>query len=134
MAPGTTFMNQTFIATVVSWIDGDSLKASLSLGLGITLVKNVRVFGIDTPEIHSTNPEEVVAAKKARDYAIALAPPDSLVSLVGCGEDKYGRILATVIGLDGKNIGDEQLAADNARPYFGNKKLPWPWPPKCSPP
>lgn len=125
--------NRPYQAIVREWLDGDTVKLSIQFGLfGITADCNVRLFGIDTPEMHSANPAEKLAATKARDFAACKAPAGSIVTVEVKGNDKYGRCLASILDPDGEDLAKQQIAAGNARPYFGDKKVPWPWgPPTC---
>jgi micrococcal nuclease len=56
---------------------------------------NVRLYGIDTPEIKSKNENEKTLAKKARDSLSQLIMNKN-VTLQNVKNEKYGRILADV--------------------------------------
>ena len=56
---------------------------------------NVRLNGIDTPEIKSKNEKEKILAKKARDSLSQLIM-NKHVTLQNVKNEKYGRILADV--------------------------------------
>jgi micrococcal nuclease len=56
---------------------------------------NVRLQGIDTPEIKSKNENEKNLAKKARD-ALSQLIMNKVVTLQNVKNEKYGRILADV--------------------------------------
>src|SRR3546814_10238300 len=55
-------------AEVVRVIDGDTLKLKVHIWLGQTVEVDVRVAGIDTPELRGKCPSERAKAEEARDY------------------------------------------------------------------
>ena len=82
-------------AKVVKVYDGDTVTVAFYNRENILCKYRVRLLGIDTPELRSTNPAEVAAAKKSRERLVELIN-DQLVILECDDWDKYGRLLATV--------------------------------------
>jgi endonuclease YncB( thermonuclease family) len=95
-------------AQMISITDGDSAHIEIDLGLKIFHRTNCRLFGINTPELNSTDPiirtkaqaakarlAELIEGKKTLVYSHAL--------------DKYGRPLVTIF-LDGENINQRMIA------------------------
>jgi len=81
------------IVEVVKIIDGDSLRVVVDLGWHISKQVDVRLSGINTPEVRG---REAAAGKLVKGYVeqwIAEAGPIELISL---GLDKYGRSLGLV--------------------------------------
>lgn len=113
--------------SVVSVYDGDTVTVTLPnlppiFGNRI----GVRLNGIDTPELHSTDACEKLAALKARDLLTTLVVNAKRVDLAGVKRDKYFRILASVL-LDGKDVSPALLSSGLAYPYHGEAKTKRSW-------
>jgi micrococcal nuclease len=100
--------------------DGDTLEAQLDNGT----VERIRLFGLNTPEL---NPKPGVPrdtftpqafAKEARDLLEAMCPPGKDAQIVEKGRDKYGRLLALVFSIDGRDVNRALISAGLARSYF----------------
>ena len=77
-------------ATVERIVDGDTAEVEISLGLGIEVQDNARLWGIDAPERYQD------AGPAATAHLTRLMPVGSFVyaELMGRdGRDKYGRLL-----------------------------------------
>ncbi len=109
-------------ATVLRVIDGDTLRVRY----GATET-TVRLLGIDTPEMRPNRKAEEDAAewrvpvedilragRKARAFAVSIAPPGIEVSLAAGGVDVYGRTLAYVYLPDGRCLNELVLRAGAA--------------------
>lgn len=82
-------------ARVVEVIDGDTFLAEAEIWPGQTLRVNIRIRGIDAPEMKSRCTSERDAAPIAR-ATLARLVADGPVSLSNIGDGKYyGRVLAT---------------------------------------
>lgn len=80
----------TYRATVVRWIDGDTVRLNLDLGFDATLSRNMRVLGVDTPERGQPGYIE------ARECAAAVCPAGTALVVTTekpLADDKYGRYL-----------------------------------------
>lgn len=86
-------------AKIVRVIDGDTLEVDIDLGFKTTLQREkLRLIGIDTPEIRSSNLKEKEHGLLAKTYVEKLLPVGSEI-LVKTEKDKtgkYGRYLARV--------------------------------------
>lgn len=100
--------------------DGDTFEAQLDNGT----VERIRLFGLNTPEL---NPKPGVPrdtftpqafAKEARELLEALCPPGKDAQILEKGRDKYGRLLALVFTLDGRDVNRALISAGLARSYF----------------
>lgn len=107
--------------TLLKVIDGDTLKVSLPCE-NTVLCQNmsVRVRGVDTPELHSKNPQERKKAKEAKDFTTQFTQGKTL-NLIACGRDKYFRLLCDVTA-NGQDLASALLAAGHAAPYDGGTK------------
>lgn len=90
----------------------------------ISEAMNIRIFGIDTPEMKSKSEKVRRWAIKARDRARALLNAAKEVILTNIGKDKYFRFDATV-WVDGHNLGQTLIDEGLALPYDGGKKADW---------
>jgi endonuclease YncB( thermonuclease family) len=132
-------------ARVVSIYDGDTMHVIIPF-LGSFFKFAIRMYGIDSPEIKSKNPDIKDMALKARNRVIELvmkAPFDGqrfktkkdietelennvyLVWLHCLEMDKYGRVLANVYASaaeSDKSFADILIAEKLAYPYFGKTK------------
>jgi len=112
------------VAEVVKVVDGDTIAVKVRIWLGLELAVDVRVRGIDAPEIRGQCREEAALAAAATDRLIELAGGRIVLSQVR--EDKYaGRVLADVANAAGADIGAEMLKSGLARPYEGGRRGGW---------
>jgi endonuclease YncB( thermonuclease family) len=107
-------------AVVVRVTDGDTLKVRLPNGSE----KDVRILGIDTPEVY---PELECGGQEGTTGMAALAPVGSKVVLISDptqgNRDQYGRLLRYV-HRSGKDVGLAQLTSGRARVFiFRNDPL-----------
>lgn len=108
-------------ATVTRVIDGDTVEAMVDLGFCTHVNLNFRLFGIDTPEMHSTNLVEREKAQAAKNRLIDLIEGKDVVVRTHKA-DKYGRWLAEIKVVGSTDIGtvNTQLIAEGlAKQYFG---------------
>lgn len=101
-------------ATVIRWVDGDTLDATIDLGFFTYTTQRLRLlasaYGVNTPELHSA---QRVAAIAAQNRVNELAPAGSMFTartLKGDPHDSFGRYLSQVVLADGRNVGDVLIA------------------------
>lgn len=87
-------MDAVIECKVISVYDGDTITVILPFERNFYKSK-IRVLGVDTPEIKTTNPEEKAAAIAARDW-LRDQVLNKHVWLHCKGPDKYGRLLANL--------------------------------------
>ena len=98
-------------ATVERIVDGDTAEVEVSLGLGVEVQDNARLWGIDAPERYTD------AGPAATAHLATLMPVGSKVhaQLMGSdGRDKYGRLLVRFILPDCTDVGDAMVKAGHA--------------------
>jgi endonuclease YncB( thermonuclease family) len=111
-------------ASVTRVIDGDTLEVEAHLWPGLALTENVRIRGIDAPELHSECAAERVMAAAARDRLVAIA--GGSISLRHIANDKYGgRVDADVANAAGADLRATLLAAGLVRAYDGGARGDW---------
>jgi endonuclease YncB( thermonuclease family) len=86
----------------------------------------VRIAGIDTPEMHSSDSCERSAAKRAQVLVAATLKKAERIDLLALQRDKYFRILADVRA-DGESLAEVLLLNGLAYVYNGGtkKKINW---------
>ena len=98
-------------AVVVDFHDGDTCHLNLDLGFGVHLMAPVacRVYGINAPELVTDE------GKAARAYAIEICPPDTAVTVLSHGWDKYkGRFDGQLTLPDGSDFGGRMVSSGHA--------------------
>lgn len=114
-------MTYEYKATVVRWVDGDTVDLRVDLGFRMFAETRFRLYGIDTPE--RGQPGYADATKSAE----SLAPAGSPVRIETYKDaDKYGRWLALVypIGDYGSipDVSNQLINLGHGKPYFGGTK------------
>ena len=114
-------------ASVVSVVDGDTVKVIVKIWLGLSQEVAVRLEGIDTPETRSAKcPHERELGLKAKSFVEKLLPAGSTISLGRVSDDKYhGRVVATLRTNNGEDVGQRLLKDGLARPYHNGEKKSW---------
>jgi endonuclease YncB( thermonuclease family) len=128
-APGEAARRKPFEgpveATVIDVIDGDTFLAEAHVWPGHSVTVNIRIRGIDAPEMKARCGKEREAALLARDELHALISGASIrLSNIG-GAKYYGRVLADVATQDGLSVGPALLARALVRPYSGGRRGGW---------
>lgn len=86
--------NNRYRATVLRWLDGDTIKLSVDLGQGVFIVGKYRLARIDAPEIKRY--KGVTLAEKKRGLKLKeqledLIPEGSKIEISTYRKGKYGR-------------------------------------------
>lgn len=82
--------------------------------------KNIRLDGVDAPELHSKNADESKLCRLGREY-LKTRYQDTLIRVEMDEMDKYGRILAKCYDLDtDQSINNTLIEYKFVRPYGGN--------------
>lgn len=106
----------TVPATVVEVHDGDTARLVLDLGWHITLTENVRLLGVDAPELSTA------AGKVVRDFVQGLLPAGAAVTFASHELDKYGRPLGRLTLPDGRDLSAVLIETGHGVPYDGGKR------------
>lgn len=87
-------------ARVLETIDGDTLDVAVDLGFRVQTVQRIRLLGVDTPEMHASDPAKRTRAQAAKAFTAAWVEAHRGEVIVKSqkpgGGDKYGRWLATI--------------------------------------
>ncbi len=109
-------------AVYVSNYDGDTIKFDLP-GLHPIIGKkiNIRVNGIDTPEIRGKCEQEKYSAEQAKEMVADILKDAEKIDLKNMERGKYFRIAADVF-VDGESLADILIETGMAIRYNGGKK------------
>lgn len=111
-------------AETVKVIDGDSIEVRARVWLDLDVTVQVRIRGIDAPELRGACPREKTLARKAKDGLSDLASGE--LKLANITHDKFGRrVDADVTNGAGVDLRAAMIAAGLARPYDGGKRGDW---------
>lgn len=111
-------------ATVVSVIDGDTMRVEARIWLGQAVEILVRLDGVDAPELRGRCREEKEMAQAARSRLAAAAGAE--VRLHDVKNGKYaGRVVARVTTPEGVDLGTYLVAIGMARRYDGGPRRGW---------
>lgn len=111
-------------ATVLEWIDGDTVDVLIDLGFSVSIKQRVRVRWLNTPEIRG---HEKAAGVLALCHACDLAPPRSQVTLRShkdIGGDKFGRYLADITLADGRDYATCMVTSGHGKHWTGQGEKP----------
>lgn len=121
-----TYIPEINYGKVVKVYDGDTVTIVTLLFNGDVSPKfklykfNVRILGIDTPELKTKNIDEKELGIKAKN-ALSDLILDKVVKLENVSYDKYGRILCNVL-LDNVNVSEWLVSNNHAVVYNGGAK------------
>jgi len=107
--------------TVNRVLDGDTVNGDVTLWPGLTQQVRIRVYGVDTPEIHTRDDCEKRAGYRAKAYVEDWLK-DSDVSLEDVQLGKYaGRVVGRIEKGD-RDLSTDLLNGGYALPYYGGTK------------
>lgn len=125
LRPRAERMAGPLFAEVVDILDGDTLSVRIQIWIGQEVITDVRVAGIDAPELHGHCAAERQKAQEAR-AALGRLLKNNRAVLNDIKLEKYaGRVLATVRTTDGTVISDYMIGQGLARDYQGGKRGGW---------
>jgi micrococcal nuclease len=110
---------------VVRVIDGDSVEVDIDLGFHTWIVKrNVRLKNLDAEESRTRDMIEKQFGYLAKSVVEGLLPAgcNILIETDLDDEDKFGRVLGTIIAPDGTNVNEYMLDNRYATAYEGQSK------------
>lgn len=114
------------IMPVVRVYDGDTMFTNLAQLPAPLNAVSIRLYGIDTPELgwRADCEEEAALAIKAKQFVVDLIGDNKMVSVTNYKWDKFGGRIDGIVFVDGKDIGQELIKVDLARPYMGRGQKP----------
>lgn len=119
LLPAPDFSRHTLPATVVRWVDGDTVILKVSGPFRFTYEGDFRLAGIDCPE------RGKMGWREAALLAEHLAPVGSVQTVRTYKDpDKYGRYLA-VLGNEALTVNDVLVLKGMAGLYTGGTRVPF---------
>jgi len=118
----------TYNAKVIRVVDGDSIRMDIDLGFGCHLLGNsgrgmdIRLFGIDCPEIRTRNGAEKAHGLLAKACVEKHLKVGETYEITTRERGKFGRYLATIHLPKRRTINDLLVKALLAVPYHGQNK------------
>lgn len=112
-------------AVVLEVLDGDTFLAEASVWPGHTVRVNVRIRGIDAPEMKARCEGERAAAERARETLALLFDGGPVAISNIAGAKYYGRVLADVTTADGRAVAQALLGERVVRSYGGGRRQTW---------
>lgn len=120
-------MYEYHVKSITNVVDGDTIDVDIDLGFDITFSSRVRMAGIDTPELRTTNKAEKVLGLEAKDYLKKkLKDAKSIIIKTEKidSSEKYGRILGWLyINGDTVSVNDHMINDGYAWAYLGDTKV-----------
>ena len=115
------------VKKLIAVIDGDTIDVDIDLGFDISLMKRVRMAGIDTPESRTSDKFEKTLGLEAKEYLkkhIKDATSIVIKTELPDSSEKYGRILGWIY-VDGgtKSINETMIEDGYAWGYMGETKI-----------
>lgn len=110
-------------AQVVRVVDGDTFEANVEVWPGMKANALVRIYGIDTPEIHGKCELEKMLAQDAKLFATNWLKDN--VVIYDVQPDKYGGRVVARVNVHGKEFSQMIIEAGLAHPYYGKTKEAW---------
>lgn len=114
----------TYSADVTKVVDGDTIEVDIDLGFGVWHCnQRVRLNGIDTPESRTTDKEEKVRGELSKKKLKELIEMKSVKIITAIDpNEKFGRILGTIVTKDGINVNEWLVENNYAVAYKGQNK------------
>lgn len=106
-------------ADYVKNYDGDTVTVRCRIWPGHVVTTDVRLAGVDTPEIRGDCPREKALARKARAFVQQTLESAELIALRDIRQGKYaGRVVGRLV-VGGEPLSELLIAARLGRPYDG---------------
>jgi micrococcal nuclease len=110
----------TYNAKVTNVVDGDTIDVQIDLGFSIFINQRIRLNGINTPEIHSTNENEKSKGILAKLRLKELVDGKD-IKLITIKKEKFGRMLG-IIYINDQDINAQLIKEGLGISYFGEKR------------
>jgi micrococcal nuclease len=121
--PSVAMGPNVYAARYLDNYDGDTVRLSVTVWPNLHQAANVRLVGVDTPEIRGECDREKERAQSAKEFVRATLDGQELIIIIH-GSDKYGRPLVTLL-VSGHELSDMIIAAGMGREYDGGARLSW---------
>lgn len=116
-------------AEVKKVLDGDTIDLLIDVGFNMHYSGRVRLYGVNTPESRTSNPEEKLAGLAAKEFVENWIEENNdtvYIKTIKDKNEKYGRLLAEIYNQDKtKCLNVEIINAGLARSYYGIGDKTW---------
>lgn len=116
-------------AHVKKILDGDTIDLLIDVGFNMHFSGRVRLYGVNTPESRTSNPQEKIAGLAAKEFVENWIEENNHIVFIKTIKDKnekYGRLLAEVYNQDKtKCLNVEIVNAGLAKSYYGVGDKTW---------
>lgn len=102
---------------VLRVVDGDTIDCEIDLGFSIRVNKRVRLLGIDTCEMNSTDINERARAKEAKQFVLDSVSKVTRIKTLLDRSDSFGRVLGIVYFEDDTTLNEHLLKSGLAKVY-----------------
>ncbi|MFH1158658.1 MAG: thermonuclease family protein [Pseudomonadota bacterium] len=124
-SPRQEILKGPLTGVVLNVLDGDTVSVRIHVWIGQNVETNLRIDGIDAPEMKGKCEKERALAEAAR-LELASLLNDNLIRIYDVRLEKYaGRVLAQAQTTGGIDIRRHMLEKGLVRPYHGEKRQPW---------
>lgn len=113
-----------YVGQYVKNYDGDTVTLKLLIWPDLVKTAQVRILGIDAPEVRGECDREKRQAREARDYLADLLTDAGIVRVTVHGFGKFGRPLAD-LEVGDRNVGELMIDQGHARRYDGGARASW---------
>lgn len=103
-------------------VDGDTIDVSIDVGFYVAVIQRIRLFGVDTPEMKSSDELERSLANEAKLFISNWLSSQKQMKIKTYKDDKYGRMLGEIFGDNNVCLNNILLDEGYAWPYDGNSK------------
>lgn len=83
-------------ATLLNIVDGDTVDMDVDMGFNVRIKQRMRLYGINTPELHASDPAIREAAVKAKEFVATQVKVGQSYEILTYKNDKYGRLLVKI--------------------------------------
>ena len=113
------FTGGVYRAAGLRAVDGDTVDVLIDLGLNTYRTERVRLAGVNTPELHASDPAVRASAQQALAFTAQHVEGQVFtVQTYKSGDEKYGRYLCKVLFSDGTYLADLLIAAGLGVPFM----------------
>lgn len=112
----------TYHATIVRWLDGDTVDLDVKVWPEQLLRIRARLDGLNTPETRTRNLAEKAAGKAAKAYAMETCPHGSEQVIRLVKKEKYGRWLVRITLDDGRDLAGKMISLGHGKEYHGEAR------------
>jgi micrococcal nuclease len=120
-------MYEYFVKEVKNVVDGDTIDVIIDLGFDILFSSRIRLAGIDTPELRTTDKAEKALGIEAKEYLkkhIKDAKSVVIRTEKMNSSEKYGRILGWLyVNGESESLNNKMINDGYAWGYLGETKI-----------